>query len=318
MKSFVAATLAVAVSAISENEFAFMNFISQYGKSYNSIQEYEFRLAQFVRTHEGIIAENQDLTHTYIAGHNKMSDWTPAEYKALLTYTPMPEAEKIYDETQPILNATPIDWRSSGDVQKIKDQGQCGSCWTFSAISAVESGWRIKHGGTLYNLSEQLLVDCDTGCYGCNGGWQYKAFNYLSTHGAMTEASYPYTAKDGTCKYSTSNTGVKTTGYTNVSANSPTAMQTALAGRPLAVSIEADKFVFQTYSSGIFNNSTCGTTLDHATNVVGWGTSGTTNYWIMRNSWGTSWGESGYMRLQIVTGQGYCGIQMEPLYPNMA
>jgi len=161
-------------------------------------------------------------------------------------------------------------------------------------------------------------VDCDTGCYGCNGGWQYKGFNYFKTHGAMTESSYPYTARDGSCKYSSNNTGVKTTGYTNVSADNPTAMKNALANQPIAVSIEADKFCFQSYSSGIFNNSTCVTRLDHATNVVGWGTSGSTEYWIMRNSWGKSWGESGYMRLEIASGKGYCGIQMEPLYPNMA
>lgn len=132
----------------------------------------------------------------------------------------------------------------------------------------------------------------------------------------MSESSYPYTARNGSCKWSSSNTGVTASGYTNVSANSPTAMKTALNTKPLSVSIEADKYVFQAYSSGIFTSTTCGTNLDHATNVVGWGTSGSTDYWIMRNSWGTSWGESGYMRLQIVNGNGLCGIQMEPLYPN--
>ena len=110
---------------------------------------------------------------------------------------------------------------------------------------------------------------------------------------------------------------VKTTGYTNVTADSPSAMKTALNSHILSVAIEADKMVFQTYSSGIFNASTCGTNLDHATNVVGWGTSGTTDYWIMRNSWGTTWGEAGYMQLQIVSGVGICGIQMEPLYANV-
>ena len=93
-------------------------------------------------------------------------------------------------------------------------------------------------------------------------------------------------------------------------------MQAALALKPLSVSIEADKAVFQSYKSGIFNATTCGTSLDHATNVVGWGTASGVDYWIMRNSWGTTWGESGYMRLQIVAGNGICGIQMEPLYPT--
>lgn len=112
----------------------------------------------------------------------------------------------------------------------------------------------------------------------------------------MTESAYPYTARDGTCKYSSSNaTSVKATGYKNVSADSPTSMKSALNNGILSVAIEADKRVFQSYTSGIFNDTTCGTRLDHATNVVGWGTSGSTEYWIMRNSWGTSWGEKGYM-----------------------
>ena len=134
----------------------------------------------------------------------------------------------------------------------------------------------------------------------------------------MTEKSYPYTARDGSCKYSSSNhTSVKTTGYTNVTADSPSAMKSALKSHVLSVAIEADKSVFQRYSSGIFNSTSCGTRLDHATNVVGWGTKSGTDYWIMRNSWGKSWGMSGYMELEIVSGKGICGIQMEPNYPKV-
>lgn len=133
----------------------------------------------------------------------------------------------------------------------------------------------------------------------------------------MTQASYPYKAVKGTCKYSSSNTGKGTTGYVNVAANNSTAMKSALAGRPLAVSIEADKAVFQNYASGIFNSTLCGTNLDHAVIVVGWGTSGTTEYWTVRNSWGTSWGERGYIRMAITSGGGICGVQMQPLYPSV-
>jgi KDEL-tailed cysteine endopeptidase len=134
----------------------------------------------------------------------------------------------------------------------------------------------------------------------------------------MTEASYAYKAVGGTCKYSAAgSTGLGSTGYVNVAANSSTAMKTALASRPLSVSIEADKAVFQNYSSGIFSSTACGTTLDHAVMVVGYGTSGSTEYWTLRNSWGTSWGEKGYMRVAITTGAGICGIQMEPLYPTV-
>lgn len=133
----------------------------------------------------------------------------------------------------------------------------------------------------------------------------------------MTQASYPYKAVKGTCKYSSSNTGKGTTGYVNVAANNSTAMKSALAGRPLAVSIEADRAVFQNYASGIFNSTACGTNLDHAVIVVGWGTSGSTEYWTVRNSWGTSWGERGYIRIAITSGAGICGVQMQPLYPSV-
>jgi cathepsin L len=170
MKSYIAAALATAATAVSQNEFEFINWVAQHGRNYQSLAEYEHRLAQFTRVNE-FIKEHNTLGNTYTVGHNKMSDWTEEEYKAILTHTPMPEDEKIYAEMDISINATPIDWRSNGDVQSIKDQGQCGSCWAFSAISSVESGWKIKHGGTLPNLSEQELVDCDTGCYGCNGGW---------------------------------------------------------------------------------------------------------------------------------------------------
>ena len=132
----------------------------------------------------------------------------------------------------------------------------------------------------------------------------------------MTTASYPYRAVNGSCKYSSTNTGKGATGYVSVTANSPSAMKTALAGRPLAVSIEADKAVFQNYSSGIFNASTCGTNLDHAVIVVGWGTASGTDYWTVRNSWGTSWGEKGYIRLAITGNDaGICGVQTDPMYP---
>ncbi len=122
--------------------------------------------------------------------------------------------------------------------------------------------------------------------------------NYYQTYAAESESTYPYRGVTSTCKYNSgSTTGVKSTGFSNVTKNSVTQMKAALSRQPLSVSIEADKSVFQSYRGGIFNSSLCGTSLDHATNVVGWGTSGNVEYWLMRNSWGTWWGESGYMRV---------------------
>jgi len=317
MKSVVIACIAASACALSEIESAFLGYITEFGKSYNSVAEYEMRLRNFALKHAFIEEHNANPgEHTYKAGHNKMSDLTQEEVDAMLTYRS--SGEHIADEVEeqsPIVGG--VDWRNSGCLNSIKDQGQCGSCWSFSGTCATEFAW-CNSKGTLYSLSEQQNVDCNTGCYGCNGGWSYKAINYFKTHYAETEKAYPYTAKDGSCKYNSSNaTSVKTTGYTNVTADSPSAMKTALNNHVLSVAIQANKYCFQTYSSGIFNNSSCGTSLDHATNVVGWGTSGNTDYWIMRNSWGTSWGMKGYMELEIISGKGYCGIQMEPLYANV-
>jgi len=160
---------------MSEIESSFLSYITEFGKSYSSTEEYGFRLSQFVRAHNEI-EEHNKTESSFKLGHNHMSDWTEEEYKAILTHKPQPEDEKMFEyhpETEAIKASTGIDWRNYNGysyVQNVKDQGQCGSCWTFSANAALESAWAI-HYGKLYSLAEQLLVDCDTGCYGCNGGW---------------------------------------------------------------------------------------------------------------------------------------------------
>lgn len=316
MKSFLALALAGAVSAASEAESAFMAYITEFNKSYTSVAEFEHRFAQFVRNRDIVLNHNAMLGSSFKLGFNKMSDWTEAEYKSMLTYKPAEEwiATDNFETYNGVPNA--VDWRTAGAVNAIKDQGQCGSCWAFSSAASMEGSHKIA-SGTLLSFAEQQLVDCSTLNFGCNGGNCALAFKYWTNNYVMSEASYKYTATNGTCKYNaTSNTGVKATGSTNVTANNPTAMKAAVAIKPLSVAIEADLAVFQSYKSGIFNSTSCGTNLDHATNVVGWGSASGVDYWIMRNSWGTTWGESGYMRLQIVDGNGICGIQMQPLYPG--
>lgn len=249
-----------------------------------------------------------------------MSDWTEQEYLDILTYMPMDQAdfeENLTYHPETLEASKAIDWRSKGKVQGIKDQKQCGSCWAFSSVSALESAYAVKHG-KLYSFAEQQLVDCEPKSHGCRGGLQRYAYDYYKTHNAIEESSYKYTAKDGTCQYSSkSHSSVKTTGYKSVAAKNPDQMKAALQSQPLSVSIEADKSAFQRYKSGIFNSAECGTRLDHATNVVGWGSSAGKDFWIMRNSWGKTWGESGYMRLEIQSGNGVCGIQKEPQYPTV-
>jgi len=317
MKTFALIALAGAVSALTELESAFISYIAEFGKTYNSVEEFEHRLAQFAIKHE-FIQQHDAEAEGYTVAHNKMSDWTHEEYKAILTRQPT-EGEWESDFVEGPVSASGIDWRSNGCVNAVKDQGQCGSCWAFSAVASTEGAWCISKN-RLYSLSEQELVSCDTSCYGCNGGWADKGINWFKTHNAMTESSYKYTSgstgRNGSCTYSSSNTSpVKTTGYGHVTAKSPSAMQSALNSHVLSVAIEADQLSFQLYSGGVFSNSNCGTNLDHATNVVGWNSSN--NTWIMRNSWGTSWGDKGYMNVEIKSGNGICGIQMEPQYANV-
>jgi len=169
-------------------------------------------------------------------------------------------------------------------------------------------------------FSEQQLVDCagtKYGNWGCNGGLQEYAYDYYESHDAIDRDSYPYTAKDGHCQYDQlSHTAVDVSKYTNVTPKSAAQTKAAIAQQVLTVSIEADKQVFQLYRQGVFDSSQCGTHLDHAVSVVGYGTEGDQEYFILRNSWGESWGENGYMRIANTgDGKGVCGILEDPLYP---
>lgn len=147
----------------------------------------------------------------------------------------------------------------------------------------------------------------------------YDGYKYFETHGPMTEAEYPYTARDGTCQYnSTQALDIHTTGFVTVAFDDIDQMKAALALKPLNVSICASSDAFHLYSAGIFNDSSCGNQHNHATNVVGMGIENGVEYWVMRNSWGGDWGESGYMKMEIVDGDGQCGVQMWPIYATMA
>jgi cathepsin L len=231
--------------------------------------------------------------------------------------------DSLIDE--PSVNApTSVDWSTKGVVTPVKNQGQCGSCWAFSATGAIECQYAIQKG-TLNSLSEQQLVDCAGaayGCFGCNGGQMTGAMRYAAAdHGLCSEKEYSYTGRNGNCKSSSCGTKYDAnTGYKAVTPYSSSALVDATAVGCISIGIEADQTAFQYYSSGVLTGN-CGTSIDHGVLIVGYGTSGSNEYWKVKNSWGTSWGMQGYVLICKECGKngnkGECGILMEPSYPTV-
>jgi C1A family cysteine protease len=278
-------------------------------------------------TNDDRITEHNAKNLPYTLGHNEFSMYTFdefAELKGLNRPIPAPVVGEFVHDNEDTVNApTSVDWVSAGAVTGVKNQGNCGSCWSFSTTGCVEGARKIKYG-SLTSLSEQELVDCDSSDSACNGGWMTNAFYWIKSNGGLcSESAYPYTSgstgKAGSCKKSScssvSNTRVSS--YADVS-KSESALQTSVAQQPTSVAVEATT-AWQFYSSGIFSSSKCGTNLNHGVLAVGYGTSSGSDYWKVKNSWGTSWGESGYIRLERNTGKygGACGITLGASYASV-
>nr|AAA29137.1 cathepsin [Fasciola hepatica] len=260
---------------------------------------------------------------TYKLGLNQFTDMTFEEFKAKYL-TEMPRASELLSHGIPYKankRAVPdrIDWRESGYVTEVKDQGGCGSCWAFSTTGAME-GQYMKNEKTSISFSEQQLVDCSGpfGNYGCNGGLMENAYEYLKRFGLETESSYPYRAVEGQCRYNEQLGVAKVTGYYTVHSGDEVELQNLVGcRRPAAVALDVESD-FMMYRSGIYQSQTCSPDrLNHGVLAVGYGIQDGTDYWIVKNSWGTWWGEDGYIRMVRKRGN-MCGIASLASVPMVA
>jgi len=309
-----------------EFNFHWELFKSTYEKTYADVNEETTRRLIW-EDHLALIASHNrehDLgLHTYTLGINKYADMSNEEFVRVLNGYKQSLANPSDVRTTfvaPNYVALPdsVDWRTQGYVTPIKDQGQCGSCWAFSTTGSLE-GQHFKSTGQLVSLSEQNLVDCSgaEGNEGCDGGLMDNAFTYIKKNGGIdTESSYPYKAQDGKCKFNKANIGATDTGFVDIKKGNETDLQVAVATvGPVSVAIDASHNSFQLYKSGIYNEKHCSTTqLDHGVLAVGYGTTAGKDFWIVKNSWGTGWGEQGYIQMSR-NAKNQCGIATEASYP---
>lgn len=346
MKSVIESGLLSEKAEISEVEIqnAFMEFVAEYQKSYYNSYEFENRYLTFKDNYQRIADHNLNADMIgFTLKVNQFGDLSQEEFKAkYLTLKEKPQtrfghkkhsfSKKSFldsfldiEEEEEIRVPKAVDWRAEGKVQAVKNQGSCGSCWAFSAVGAIESAVAIETG-VLPDLSEQQFVDCAGGKYqneGCNGGLMDWAFEYAEDHPVCTETEYKYTGRDGKClddDDSLCGKGVSVKDFVDVEQHSKTALQAAVAERPVSIGVCAEGLGWQFYFGGVVR-WLCFKCQDHGVLLVGYDHAkskifGDTDYWIIKNSWGSGWGEKGYIRVKADdSGKGTCGVMESPSYP---
>ncbi|KMT04502.1 hypothetical protein BVRB_8g181680 [Beta vulgaris subsp. vulgaris] len=301
-------------------------WMARHGRVYRDQIEKEKRLNIFTKNVERIenFNSNASSDKLFTLGANAFSDLTIEEFVATHTgYKRQFHSESMSGSSitkglrfdQNLTDMPPsLDWREKGAVTPIKDQGQCGCCWAFSTVAAVE-GLNQINTGQLISLSEQELVDCVQNSNGCNGGAMTNAFEFIKQNqGILREDEYQYQAMQGQCRATyTSGNAVTIEGYQRIPPNDEATLMQAVSKQPISIGIDASGFEFKNYNGGLFNGE-CGQDLSHAVTIVGYGTdTDGYNYWLLKNSWGETWGENGYMK--IIRDQNQCGITLDASYP---
>jgi len=322
MKTFLVLALALTAAQALNYDQEWEIFKAKYQRNYLSTPEHDNRKSVFTSNLKLIQKHNAEHAlglHTFTLGVNQFADLTSQEFVQTYNgfhpemYQNLPQAELKATADEP----DSIDWRDKGYVTPVKNQGQCGSCWAFSAVVTME-GAQFKASGekNLVSLSEQQLMDCDHKDMACNGGLPQQAIDYVITQGGIdTEDSYPYAMrKHSSCQYDEANKGATITKVTQVE-TSEDALKTATATvGPISVGIDASHFSFQLYHSGVYHSMFCSSTrLDHGVAVVGYGSEDGKDYWLVKNSWGKSWGLEGYIKMSRNRNNN-CGIATMAVY----
>uniref|UniRef100_A0A8D8TQT2 Cathepsin L n=1 Tax=Cacopsylla melanoneura TaxID=428564 RepID=A0A8D8TQT2_9HEMI len=306
-------------------------FKLKHSKSYESDIEESFRLKIFMENKKRIAQHNahfengkvsfkQEMNHFGDMLHHEfvhtMNGFKPST-RGLAKLATEPGVTFIAPDN--VVLPKEVDWRKKGAVTAVKDQGQCGSCWAFSSTGALEAQ-HFRKTGKLVSLSEQNLVDCSGkyGNQGCNGGLMDQAFQYIKeNHGIDTENSYPYEAEDDKCRYKPAKAGAVDRGYVDITEGDEDKLQAAVATiGPVSIAIDASHQSFQFYSEGVYYEPECNTTqLDHGVLIVGYGTDAEDqDYWLVKNSWNTTWGDQGYIKMAR-NRENNCGVASSASYP---